>query len=379
MRPVIPEPAQGRRGFRRTATAAGIPAASSMVGEKLAQAAMDGALPIPEGNPALRELLPRLRERYGQARLLQQLDSLRRHGDTVDDPQLWLQTALEHGFKFMPIECIQECPCGSRETVLLYHYVFWNLLALRECRHCGLLFVSPRLTRQAMYEVFNKWYFDHSNQEFWGARRLPVFRDILRILRRYDCHYIFDVGAAYGHFLAWARKQGIDGAGCDISEAPVQWGRSHLQVTLYNGGLLDLDLPPSSVDCVVSLDTFYYVSDPLAELRAIRRLVKIGGYVVLRLRNGLRILARARRKAKKPLGTPVLPSQHLWAYAPNTAAHLLTQNGFEVVLYEPAAYSRTLLLPLHSLLVPLMRAACAPPLGAPILTHSFNIVGRRLS
>jgi SAM-dependent methyltransferase len=330
---------------------------------------------LAEETPAFRALLLALRQKYGEARVLDQLESLRRHGNCVDDRQQWLQIALAHSFKFIPIERVQECPCGSRESILLYRFVFWNLLALRQCEGCGLLFVSPRLTKEAMTEVFNKWYFDHSRPERWGRRRLPVFRDILRILRRLDCHSIVDAGAAYGHFLAYVSEHGVDGVGCDISEQSVEWGRSHLRVALSAGSVTDLRLVSEPADCVVSLDTFYYVSDPWNELQAMRKLIRPNGYVILRLRNCLTVPRRAQGKAKEAYCASLLPAEHLWGYAPRTAARLLSQNGFEVVLCQPAAYSRNLLSPLQSSLA---RLVYSFPFGLPILTRSFNIAARRL-
>ena len=61
-----------------------------------------------------RDTLERLRTRYGLARIEAQLESLARHGDVIDDAELWLTAALAGDFKFMPIESVDRCPCGSR-------------------------------------------------------------------------------------------------------------------------------------------------------------------------------------------------------------------------------------------------------------------------
>ena len=326
---------------------------------------------------ALADSLRELDARYGEAKVREKLEALRHHGNAIDDPQLWLRVALAHDFKYMPIERVEECPCGSRESTLLCHFIFWNLLGLRQCHVCRLVFVSPRLARQAVSRLFNEFYFSDSGPEFWDRRRIPIFKDILRLLRRYGCRSVFDVGAAFGNFLAMATKEGIEAAGCDISEAAVKWGREKLGVNLYPGTLAELGLPANSVDCVVSLDTFYYVADPLAELRAMRRVVKPGGYVILRLRNSLLTVARAKHRGKKPVGRAVIPAQHLWALTPETAANLFRLCDFEVKACEPAAYSRTLLTPFDALVVQASRLLAGPRLRWPILTAGFNIVGQR--
>ena len=179
--------------------------------------------------------LSRLRERYGEEAVDFQLRSLERHGSVVDDPQLWLEVALAGRFKFMPIARVDRCPCGSTETRLLRRFVFWNLLGLRECDRCGVLLVSPRLTKEAMRSVFAEHYFDYANLRVWGERRGEIFADVLRALRSRGVRKVFDVGAAMGHFVKYAQEMGLDAAGSDISSKAVEVGREQLGVELYVG------------------------------------------------------------------------------------------------------------------------------------------------
>ena len=320
--------------------------------------------------------LPRLYERYGKEAVEFQLAALERHGSVVDDPQLWLEAALGGGFKFMPIEHVDHCPCGSAQTTLLSRFVYWNLLGVRECDRCGVLFVSPRLTKAAMEDVFAEHYFDYDDLECWGERRSKVFADVMRLLELRGVRKVFDVGAAYGHFVKYAQERGLMAAGSDISARAVEVGRRQFALELYAGALEDLSLPNQSVDAVVSLDAFYYVADPRAELDAMRRLVKPGGVIVLRLRNGLwsRLLARAagfRAVTRSPL-----PAPHLWGFTPQSISHLLEASGWRVEECQPAAYSTTAFAQLQSIAISLNRIARRGWGRFPILTRSFNVIAR---
>ena len=335
------------------------------------------ALAVRGAQRVRRDTVERLRARYGLARVEAQLASLARHGDVIDDAECWLTAALVGDFTFMPIECVDRCPCGSGESRLLSRFVFWNLLGVRECSRCGMPFVSPRLTPAGIERVFNEFYFDHAHPEFWGHRRRPVFRDIVRLLRRLGCTSIVDVGAGYGHFLHYAAQHGILGVGCDLSRDAVEWGRTHLGMDLRVGRIDQLDLSEGKTDAVVCLDTLYYSPQPVSDLHRMRSLLRPGGYVVLRLRNGRKVAARARLEGRGPVGRAVLPSGHLYGFSPETIAPTLEAGGLHLLRCEPAPYSRAPLSPLLQSGFIMNRLAQSAHRNIGILTQSFHVIARR--
>ncbi len=261
----------------------------------------------------------------------------------------------------LPTERVNTCPCGSSETTFLKEFVFWSQLGLRRCDSCGLFIVSPRLTKDAMRYVFRDHYFDYSNLEVWGKRRKRVFADIVHALKSRGVQNVFDVGAAFGHFVRYAEKSGLRASGSDFSDNAVKVARQRFGVALHAGSLGDLSLSRGSFDAVVSLDTFYYVADPHAELDAIRTLLRPNGVLVLRLRN-------CRRSQ--------LPSQHLWGFTPKSISSLLERAGWRVEQCLPASYSASPLQPFHVLIVWANRILRRAFGRTPILTHSFNIIAR---
>jgi SAM-dependent methyltransferase len=313
---------------------------------------------------------------HGAEKVGRYLATLERHGDAVEEPELWLRTALSHDFKFTPIERVERCACGSGDHERLSRFVFWELLGIRRCRSCGLVFLSPRPTAEAMERIFNEHYFDPGDPDYWGSRRRPIFEDVARLLRRAGCRRVLDVGAAYGHFVRFLNDRGIAASGCDLSAAAVAWGRSRLGVDLMHGRVETLDLPDAAFDAVVALDTFYYVAEPGAHLRTIRRILEPGGHLVLRLRNNLRASARARRQGRVPIGRSVLPMPHLWGFTPHTAARLLEIQGFRTALCRAAVPSRSRLFAVERALVALDRAGSRFA-GLGPLARSFDIVATR--
>ena len=260
----------------------------------------------------------------------------------------------------LPTETVAQCPCGNVASTLVRKFTFWSPLELRRCNACGLLMVSPRLTEDAMHYVFSETYFDPLTPEVWGKRRHRIFGEVLEILQKRGVKTVFDVGAAFGHFVRFARQSGLTAVGSDLSDNAVKIAHG-LGVELYSGRLAELRIPAHSFDSVVSLDTFYYTPDPKTELEAIRSILKPGGTLVLRLRN---------------CRTTNIPSQHLWGFTPDSITALLDRHGWSVEEVLPAAYSASVAEPVHAMFVGVNKILRKASQRVPILTHSFHIVAR---
>lgn len=319
----------------------------------------------------------RLERVYGAGRVRTQLAALERHGPAVEDAAQWLELALAGDFKPTGLETVAVCACGSTRLEPLGRFVFWNLLGLRRCAECGTLVVTPRLDQPTVGRIFAESYFagEGSNPEFWGTRREPMFAEVLGLLRRYEVRRAFDVGAAYGHLLQYLGRHGISGAGCDLSPDVARWGREHLGVSLHAGPVTSVDEPEGSFDAVTCMDTLYYAHDPGADLRAMRRLLRPGGVLVLRLRNGRG--AQVRPTGPGGLVRPPMPLEHLWLFTPDSIRAVLRREGFEVLDYRSASYSDTRWAGVTAAWT--WAAESLRRLGGgriPPLTHSFYVVAR---
>jgi SAM-dependent methyltransferase len=324
-------------------------------------------------------LVARLGATYGEACVRAQLEALARHGAAVEDPARWLEVALAGDFKPTGIETVGQCACGSRDFERLGWFVFWNLLGLRRCARCGTIVVSPRLDAPTVDRIFRESYFaaEGSDPNYWGARREPMFREVHGLLARLGARRVFDVGAAYGHQLAYLRAHGIEGAGCDLSPEVAAWGRANLGLALHAGPVTSVREPAGSFDAVICLDTLYYAHDPIADLRAMRRLVRPGGLLLLRLRNGL--FARVRPDGRPGLVKPPMPHEHLWLFSPRSIDKVLRRGEFEVESLRAASYSETRWVRATGAWTALSRGLTAATAGAvPPLTHSFYVVARPL-
>jgi 2-polyprenyl-3-methyl-5-hydroxy-6-metoxy-1,4-benzoquinol methylase len=186
--------------------------------------------------------------------------------------------------------------CGSSEYVVKYHptvevfdptTVFGASNGIMgtqyvvKCSRCGLLYVNPRLKAGIIVDSYVQ-----SKDELYASQaegRERTFQRNLRIVERYAAckGKILDVGAAAGFFLNVARKSGWQPYGVEPSRWLSAYGREKLGIDIQQGTLRETDYPDGYFDVVTMWDVLEHVTDPLCELREVRRILKKGGILII--------------------------------------------------------------------------------------------------
>jgi len=198
-----------------------------------------------------------------------------------------------------------------------------------ECSGCGLVRQDTRPLAASL--LYDSDYYATDNPKGGYANYFldsdvnrRTFRDrIAAIERRYGRRgRLLDVGCALGDFLLEAKASGWDVEGVEISSFAAQRARERgLRVTA--GRLEELDLPEATFDVITLYDSVEHLTDPIATLAAVRRLLVPGGLVHLVTPNvgGLqaRLLGRHWYHYK--------PGEHLFYFAPRTLRAALEAAG----------------------------------------------------
>lgn len=212
---------------------------------------------------------------------------------------------------------------------------------LKKCRVCDVHYVEPMPSRQEISAHFSDEYITSEErlENSFGRTREEVFSRVARyVQKRKISGRILDVGCAGGYFLhRFFAHRRWEGFGVEPSKfAAVRAGERG--ITIYCTDLISADLPPSSFDVVTVLDTFYYFPEPRRELRAIRRVLKPSGLLVVELPLGSSQIWRNATKPGRLLGgTPrsLLGSGHVFFYTPKSVSHVLRECGFKPEEYVP--------------------------------------------
>jgi len=186
--------------------------------------------------------------------------------------------------------------CGSMEYVVQYRptveefdpsQVFGASNGIRgtqyvvKCSRCGLLYVNPRLKADVIVSSYVR-----SNDELYVSQtegRKRTFQKNLRVVERYAPAKgkILDVGAAAGFFLKVAQESGWEPYGVEPSQWLSRYGREKLGMDIKQGTLRGSTYPDGFFDVVTMWDVLEHVTDPLSELREIRRILKRDGILII--------------------------------------------------------------------------------------------------
>jgi SAM-dependent methyltransferase len=220
--------------------------------------------------------------------------------------------------------------CDSSRTRVRYRKFGVPIV---RCRRCGLVFVNPRPSREAVWQRYSAHYFEneylpaqgvvdgHVDLEYGDAR----FRDLLsRLESLVGKGRLFEIGAGAGLFLAAAQRAGWTVSGIELSPTAVAFCRDrlHLEVTRCLAEDIPLDLPP--FDAVVMFDVIEHLFDPMRTLATARRLLRRDGVVVITTPN-------YRAFSRHALGeqwSALSPLEHLYYFSETTLRRALAHHGF---------------------------------------------------
>jgi 2-polyprenyl-3-methyl-5-hydroxy-6-metoxy-1,4-benzoquinol methylase len=149
----------------------------------------------------------------------------------------------------------------------------------------------------------------------WAESLLP-YRRTTRVL---------EVGCGAGHFLRAAAAAGFEAWGTEIAASSVARLREE-GLTVHEGDLVDLALPPGHFDAVVLFEVLEHLPSPLACLSECRRVLREGGLLFLTTPN---FGSLSRRLLGE--GWRVVDPEHLVLFTPRGLREIVRCAGFRTV------------------------------------------------
>ena len=164
---------------------------------------------------------------------------------------------------------------------------------LAQCADCHTDFAVPRPSPAEIDAYYPDSYPPFNAMVAADARTLKSLganhgfqrraSDVVGIAR--TAGRILDIGCATGNFLHLMQQKGWQCTGVDIKPGAVQYARQHFGLDVIQADLESAHFPADHFDVVTMWDVLEHVIDPCGTIREVSRVLKPGGWFVLRVPN----------------------------------------------------------------------------------------------
>jgi ubiquinone/menaquinone biosynthesis C-methylase UbiE len=217
-------------------------------------------------------------------------------------------------------------------------------LEILRCLDCGLVFSGLELGGKASVSLYSKGYYE-SEDSVMSVDRNIISERYRRTLDRLqelklEGKELLDVGCGCGEFIKLAESNGWECHGLDISPWAAQVASEQSGVSVFVGTLAEAGYPSETFDVVTAWDVIEHIIEPQAFVAEVRRILKLGGMLVVRTPNQnslFHLLAGLSSRAgwSYPL-QQIYHVDHLSYFTESTLVSLLYRESFriETVEYE---------------------------------------------
>jgi len=245
------------------------------------------------------------------------------------------------------------CPlCRANNCRLLS--VQKGIYGVVKCRVCGLVYLSPRPTRDAIAAIYDEEYYKDPTvgypdylKTFYDHREviMQIFGERLEAVNRFkEKGRILEVGCAYGTLLDHFRKHGWDTYGVELSKASSRYASDVLELNVQNVPFSDANLPDSFFDVILMLDVIEHFPDHKVAFDVVRGALKEDGIIVAQvpweLSHWEKVLCAIANSRKPGTIEPDAVPAHLCFFTPRTLRLMLEKHGFEVIERGSGNYGR---------------------------------------
>ncbi|HHL40943.1 MAG TPA: class I SAM-dependent methyltransferase [Deltaproteobacteria bacterium] len=219
--------------------------------------------------------------------------------------------------------------CGADDTIPVTVQSGWPVV---RCRRCGFVYVNPRPDPSRLPSLYDDYLPSRmADPGSWRRYMERVFRTTAAMIEELAPGRggVLDVGCGYGYFVEEMARRGWRACGVDLSASAVEAARAR-GLRVERGSVERL--PPGlrgPFDAVTMFYVLEHLHDPLSALEGVRRLLRPGGVLVLRLPHTTPIVRLLDLVGVK--NNLYDPPFHLCDFSPSTVRIILEKAGFSVV------------------------------------------------
>lgn len=222
------------------------------------------------------------------------------------------------------------------------------------CDLCGFVCADLHLKEEELLRIYQKDYFFGEEYSNYQADREVLQKNfklrlkiLLRFTNRTRHRRLFEIGSAYGFFLALAKHHFETVQGIDITQDGVRHSIDELGLKVIHGDLLATDLRDQEFDVVCLWDTIEHLRTPNLYIEKIGQHMKSGSLLAITTGD----IESWNARVKKARWRLIHPPTHLQYFSLNTLARMLSRSNFDVVYQEHCGFYRSFDNAFHNLFV----------------------------
>jgi 2-polyprenyl-3-methyl-5-hydroxy-6-metoxy-1,4-benzoquinol methylase len=214
------------------------------------------------------------------------------------------------------------CVCNNKNYKFLKKVRFGNAsLNLVKCK-CGLVFFSPRLSKDYIEKLYSEDKLDQlSHNKAYSEEDKIEFNQRLGIAAKYGRKgSVLDMGCSTGTFLLCCKEKKYKQLyGVDLNRKTNDYCKKQLGLDV------GISLPKKKFDLIHASDLIEHLQEPDSFIKSIRQNLNDNGLIMLTTPN-----------INNPVNklVNIKPREHLYYFSRKTIRVLLEKNGFEVLLIK---------------------------------------------
>jgi SAM-dependent methyltransferase len=216
--------------------------------------------------------------------------------------------------------------------------------ALLTCGSCSFVTTNIDLSRDELQRLYSANYFAGEEYKDYLAERPLIEAHFQRRLKKLESYggdlsrkRVFEIGCAYGFFLAVVREKVAAVEGIDISLDAVSYASQTLGLPVHAGDFLDYEFAENT-DVVCLWDTIEHLQSPHLYIEKASAHMNPGGILALTTGDIGSLIARWRGARWRQIHPPT----HLHYFSKASLTRLLKKYGFSIRYFGYEGMHRSL-------------------------------------
>lgn len=196
-------------------------------------------------------------------------------------------------FNSSNIELLNKCPVCSSKAYSIY--CIKDKFIHKNCKTCGLVYLDPKLSREATLKFYNSKVNEIYNEQKFHLENTILPDDVenlhnynLLLENIHDKVYtgkkLLEIGPGRGTFLAKAKEDGFDTYAVELNSLLIE-NLKKITSNVYTDDILNIELPENFFDAIYFRDVMEHIDMPIPFLTKIRSVLKPGGVLLIDTHN----------------------------------------------------------------------------------------------